>query len=143
MDTFKISWTRYALQAGVWLVVFGFLLLLKGVFGGIAILLAIAWTAWIALQIFENYKTEIVIDDKGVWVYTGVLPWNKGKYGLNWRDISDAGYRTSFFSWAFNCYTVTVKHRYTRDHHLVLPHLTKGRELVAQINDIVAEKNLY
>lgn len=30
--------------------------------------------------------------DVGVWVYSGVLPWNKGVAGVKWRNLDEAVY---------------------------------------------------
>lgn len=71
--------------------------MLLGNFGWWGYLSAIAWTAWVATQIAGNLVVRIYLNDDGIWLSSGIFPWNKGIYGLNWRDISDAIYQTGFF----------------------------------------------
>lgn len=140
---FKISWERYLIQFMIWFLVFALLWALKGLIGWIAVILILAWTVWIVIQVLENYVTKVIVDDDGVWISSGLFPWNKGYYGLNWRDISGATFRTGFLSWVLKSYTITVNHRYTRESHLIIPNLANGHHMVELINDIVAQKDLY
>ena len=91
----------------------------------------------------ENYATKFIVDDEGVWAYSGIFPWNKGRYGLNWRDISGATYKTGFLSWLLRSYEITIKHRYTMDNHLISPSVHSGNKMVELVNSIVSEKDLY
>lgn len=73
-------------------------------------------------------------DDDGVWVYRGLLPWNKGTDGVNWRDIADAAYDSGFFSWLTKSYRVRVSPRFTQSAEILVAHIKRGNQAVAVIN---------
>lgn len=140
---FKLSWVVYLKQIIVYFIVAFIIMALKSFIGSLAYILVVLWTIYLAIQIFANYVVKIYVDEQGVWIFSGIFPWNKGTYGLNWRDISDASYQTGFLSWALRSYTVTVGHRYTRDSHLVFANVANGKHLVYLINDCIKANNLY
>ncbi len=140
---YKLSWVCYLQQVIIYLIVLLVILSLKSWLGVFSSILALIWTIWVFVQILENLKTKFIIDDEGVWISSGLFPWNKGIYGLGWRDISDAVYKTGFFSWVLKSYTITIRHRYTKSNHLVFEKVAKGDLMVGRINEIVNQKNLY
>ncbi|MCK3656923.1 hypothetical protein A4G19_14750 [Pasteurellaceae bacterium Macca] len=101
------------------------------------------WSAFFIVRLLERLVFKVYLDDQGVWVYSGIFPWNKGSYGINWRDISGASYRTGFLSWVLKSYTIRVEHRYTKSSELLLSNIRYGDQLVQNINQIVNEKGLY
>lgn len=74
-----------------------------------------------------------IIDAWGV--YQGLFPWSRGVIGVNWRDVEDASYSPSFFSWLFNSYTVRVGHRFIKSSEIQLSHIANGSRAVVEIND--------
>lgn len=129
------SWTAYV---GVGLV--SLLLLLIAV--------PLAWTAsWVAglilliavlsfliyrVLLLRSYK--LYHDDIGVWVYSGVLPWNKGVAGVKWRDLDEAIYAQTLWSWLFKSYSMRIGHRFTKSSEIFLTHMAQGHESVMAIN---------
>lgn len=98
----------------------------------------------LAIIIFlENRVFEACMDDNGVWIQTGIFPWDKGRNGLHWRDISDAAYRKGFISWLFKSHDVILNHRHTTDNDFVMKNIRNGEQLVREINRKVNELNLY
>lgn len=85
----------------------------------------------------RSYK--LYMDDSGVWIFHGLLPWRRGSYGVKWRDLDEAIYYTGFMAWFFSSYTVTVSHRFTRENEITLSHVYKGNKAVEQINLRVQE----
>ena len=75
-------------------------------------------------------------DDVGVWVVSGVLPWNKGVHGVKWRDMDNAAYAGGFLAWMTRSYTVHIGHRFTRGSSIVLHQIARGREAVDTVNAI-------
>jgi hypothetical protein len=75
-------------------------------------------------------------DLDGVWVYSGIFPWSKGSFGVKWRDIDSASFKTGFFSWALRTYDIRVGHRFTKDSEIVLSSVYKGQEAVVHINEL-------
>ena len=47
-------------------------------------------------------SVHLYADSKGVWLYRGILPWNRGAVGVKWRDMEDAAFTSGFSSWLFN-----------------------------------------
>ncbi|HEQ1857044.1 TPA: hypothetical protein VEO38_000546 [Providencia alcalifaciens] len=80
------------------------------------------------------------IDDKGVWVFRGIFPWTKGRFGTMWRDISDAVYFTGLVSWSTKSYRIRVGHRFTKTSELFIPHLKYGNLAATKINEIITDK---
>ena len=89
------------------------------------------------LVVFRLASTRSVVlyyDDAGVWVYAGVLPWSRGVVGVKWRDMDEAAYEKSFWSWVTRAWTVSVSHRYTRANVILLTHIAGGKAAAARIN---------
>lgn len=84
------------------------------------------------LAVLRSYK--LYLDDAGVWVYSGVLPWARGVQGVKWRDLDDASYWTGFAPWICNSYRVIINHRYTKANEIFMPHVWRGRRAVFTIN---------
>jgi hypothetical protein len=133
---FRISWVAYVVTLVglffVTLVAASFINFISSTFAHIAIAAGIVFIAYriAMLRSFRLYS-----DEHGVWIYRGILPWNKGVSGVKWRDLEDAAYTTSFFSWVFKAYTVRIGHRFTKTSEVVVPYLHKGHEAVIHIND--------
>ena len=76
----------------------------------------------------------LYIDDAGVWVHAGVLPWKKGVTGVKWRDVDEATYAQGFWSWLTRSYMVRIGHRFTKSNEIVLSHIGGGKHAVGLIN---------
>lgn len=90
-------------------------------------------------KIIHNRSYRLYIDDIGVWVFKGVLPWKKGVNGVKWRDLDEAVYHTGFFSWFTRSYRLRISHRFTKDSEIILKHMAKGNKAVTSINSILEE----
>lgn len=71
-----------------------------------------------------------------VWLFRGILLWQRAAWGVKWRDIETASYYTGFFSWILRSYTVRVGHRFTRTSEIVVGHLARGNQAAAHINGL-------
>lgn len=129
------SWTAY-----VRVVLIGIVLLLvvtplafsASVVAGIVVL-AVS-LAFIVYQFLLLKSFHLYFDDVGVWVYSGVLPWNKGVAGVKWRDLDEAVYFQSMSSWLFKSYSIRIGHRFTKSSEILLSHWGSGHEAVMSIN---------
>lgn len=90
------------------------------------------------IMMLRSYK--LYVDDNGVWVSNGIFPWDKGSYGVKWRDIDGASYRTGFTSWALKSFTVTISHRFTKANEIVLSHMQRGDKAVAVVNHLLEQR---
>lgn len=100
----------------------------------VGVIVAIAFIC-LAYQVLYIRSVKIYIDDKGVWLYQGVLPWQKGFYGVKWRDIDGALYNKGLISWACRSYAIHVVHRYTKNSEIYLRHVRHGNLFVETVND--------
>lgn len=135
-NEYSLSWIVY-----IRVVVLFFLLAALGVaLGAVHAFLSVVAVA-VALTFFVYqvlYLRSMILftNDDGVWLYRGVLPWNKGIVGVKWRDIEDAVFFTGFLSWTLNAYTIRVGHRFTKASELSIANVKNGREAVAHINEV-------
>ena len=125
------------------------------VFGLVLLVLAIAAAAlspWltagllaidlliVGYRIAELRSHRLYFDDVGVWVHAGILPWRKGISGVKWRDLDEAVYQQSFWSWLLRSYTVRIGHRFTKTSEIVFPHKSRGPEAVLAIQSAHARQ---
>lgn len=87
-----------------------------------------------AYRCLVNRSVRLTIDDAGVWVSRGVVPWNRGVYGVKWRDIESVVYRQGFANWLSRSFPVTVVERFTQRGEVHLEHVWHGDQAATQIN---------
>lgn len=128
-----------------WTAYFGPVLLALILFGA-ALPLAFRWSEWAAagVMVFTvlvvGYRILLVrsyqlyYDDIGVWMYRGILPWSKGLVGVKWRDMDEATFAPSFWSWLLRSYTIRVGHRFTKSSEIVMTQMAGGKNAVTVLN---------
>ncbi|WBS02855.1 hypothetical protein OU994_00685 [Pseudoduganella sp. SL102] len=94
-----------------------------------------ASTLLIGYRVLLIRSVQLYYDDVGVWLYSGVLPWQRGVRGIKWRDLDQATYVQSFRSWLLRSWKIRVAHRFTDASHIVLSDMARGREAAAIINE--------
>jgi len=129
------AWTAY-----LWLGIFSALLLLIVVpvtfvmsvrVGSVTLILVIAFITYKVLLI-RSY--HLYTNSMGVWVYSGVLPWNKGVRGVKWRDLDEALYSQGLGSWLFKSHSLRLGHRFTRSSEILLSDMARGDKCAMAIN---------
>jgi hypothetical protein len=129
------SWLAYAGVLALAIVLFGVLLPLAFLWHELAALAVLLLSALIVgYQFLLVRSVQLYMDDLGVWVHAGVLPWKKGVSGVKWRDMDEATFMNGFTSWATRSYTVRIGHRFTKDSEIVLTKIARGKEAVATVN---------
>lgn len=88
----------------------------------------------VGYRIASTRSVVLYYDDAGVWVHSGVMPWSRGVHGVKWRDMDEAAYERSFWSWLTRSWTVQVSHRYTRANEILLTHIAGGKNAVMLLN---------
>jgi len=129
------SWTAY-----VHVVLIGVVLLFvatplvwaASAIAGVVVL--VASLAFLVYKFLLLKSFHLYFDDVGVWVYSGILPWNKGISGVKWRDLDEATYFQSMGSWLFKSYSIRIGHRFTKSSEILLSHWARGDEAVVAIN---------
>ena len=129
------AWTAYVRVALIAAVLLLFLTPLIWMFssalGVVSLLVSIAFLTY---QVLVVKSFHLYFDDVGVWVFAGVLPWNKGVSGVKWRDLDEAVYFQSMGSWLLKSYSIRIGHRFTKTSEIVLSHWGRGNEAVMKIN---------
>ena len=91
---------------------------------------------FITYHILHTRSYKLYYDDIGIWVYSGILPWNKGVAGVKWRDLDEAVYFQTFWSWLFKSYSIRIGHRFTKSSEIFLTHMHNGDETAMNINEL-------
>jgi hypothetical protein len=134
LGPYRISWTGHIAPT-----------IFTLIFISIGLAIASRWpvvgTIWIALFLalyvygfLVRRSLKLYADTDGIWVFQGVLPWNKGVAGVKWRDLDEATFRQGFFGWVFKSYSMRIGHRFTKSSEILLSHMDRGREAVIEIN---------
>lgn len=84
-------------------------------------------------------SVRIYTDDGGVWMYSGVFPWQKGIVGVQWRDVGQASFTQGLGSWALRAYDIRVSHRFSTGTELFVKNVHRGHLAVEHINRIMAD----
>jgi len=89
---------------------------------------------WLLYRWLLIRSVRLYYDDIGVWVYSGVLPWKRGLTGVKWRDLDEAIFVNSFWSWLSHSYCVQVRHRFTKTNEIAEVDMANGKQAVITIN---------
>lgn len=130
------SWTAYlrvALIAIAAILVSAVLMRYTRAWVGLVVLLL--GCLFVAYRFFVIRSYRLYFDDVGVWLYSGILPWNKGIAGVKWRDLDEAVFYQSMWSWISKSYSIRIGHRFTKSSEILLDHWAKGNEAVVAINE--------
>lgn len=129
------SWTAFIGITLAALLLFPILVIIawsaSGIAGLVVLVLSVLYVTYKVLVI-RSYK--LYQDDVGVWVYSGVLPWKKGVAGVKWRDLDEAVYFQTLWSWLFKSYSMRIGHRFTKSSEIFLSHMARGHNSVVEIN---------
>jgi hypothetical protein len=129
------SWTAYVRVALIGVVLFFVVMPLAWSASATAGAVVLAASlAFVVYQFLLLKSFHLYFDDVGVWVYAGILPWNKGVAGVKWRDLDEAVYFQSMGSWLFKSYSIRIGHRFTKSSEILLSHWARGHEAVMAIN---------
>lgn len=133
---YKKSWTAYVKPVLIFLFLFFLFIglmansILLGLFPTLASLL------YFAYSILYRMTYKLYLNKQGIWVHRGVLPWEKGVYGLKWRDLDEAVYFNSMSSHFFKSYDLTLRHRFTKSNEIILSSMHNGHKAVMEINRV-------
>lgn len=92
---------------------------------------------WSVYAVASTWSVRLFTDEEGVWMFSGVFPWEKGVRGVMWRDVGEAGYTQGFASWLLRSYSIRVSNRFTQDGELFLKNVRYGNLAVEHINGIL------
>ena len=89
---------------------------------------------WLVVHVATIHSVALYVDEVGVWVYSGILPWKRGVRGVKFRDIDEALFYKGVWAWIAHSYTVKIAHRFTRTNEIVLTAMSHGDRAVGEIN---------
>lgn len=131
------AWTAYIHAAVLAALAFGVMVPLAWRFSWLAAMgIAAVTLLFISYRVAMVRSTHLFYDDVGVWVFSGVFPWNRGVSGVKWRDVDEALFFPTFWSWASRSYSVRIAHRFTQSSEVFLDHIARGNDAVAAINSM-------
>lgn len=150
--TFRLSWVAYVREIWAFIV----RLLLCGIVATLIslgldryahmhteawlpVLGLVAAVAWTVYSVMLTSSVRLFTDENGVWMQSGVFPWEKGVSGVQWRDLGQAGYTQGFASWALRSYDVRISHRFTTGAELAVRNVHRGNLAVEHINGVMAQ----
>lgn len=149
---FRLSWVAYVRETWAFVVrllICGILATLASLaldrFAGmrteawLPVLGLVAAIAWTVYSVMLTGSIRLYTDESGVWMRSGVFPWEKGVTGVQWRDLGQAGYSQGFASWALRSYDVQISHRFTTGAELSLRNVHRGNLAVEHINGVMAQ----
>ncbi|UGQ46546.1 hypothetical protein [Massilia endophytica] len=128
------AWTAYI---GISLFALLMLFLLRAAFlysEWLAAAVLLVSAAIVIYRVMVLRSVQLYYDDVGVWLYSGILPWARGVQGVKWRDMDEATFVQSFWSWLFRSYTIRIGHRFTKSSEIVLTHMARGKDAVGLVN---------
>ncbi len=132
------SWVAYLGLLVTAIIYFGVILPLAFYlpnYGDIAAAIVMALSvAIVGYRFMDLRNVQLYCDDIGVWVISGVLPWQKGVTGVKWRDMDEAVCETGFWSWITRSYTIRIGHRYTKASEIRLTNIARGKDATGIIN---------
>ena len=123
------SWTAYLLPIFISISIGAIMIGLNTLLGIIPFVYCLY-----SILLLRTYK--LYFDPEGVWLYSGLFPWQKGIRGVKWRDLDEAVYFTGFSSWLFKSYKIRIGHRFTKEAEIFLSHMHLGDKIVQNINAV-------
>ena len=118
---------------GIWFFVWLISMLVSGFFGFLMLL--------VGLYIFLYIRSYVLfMDSKGLWVFRGVFPWQRGFYGVKWIDFDESLFYQNLASWALRSFTILAKNKYKKEVEIELKHMHDGDKVVHQINNFFLNK---
>ena len=89
------------------------------------------------IGVFLHIKSiTLFVDENGVWVYEGILPWNRGYYGIRWVDFEEGLFYPNIVSYFTKSYTIELRHKYKNDSNITLTQMHNGDIAITKINEI-------
>ncbi|MCI5632750.1 hypothetical protein [Helicobacter sp.] len=100
-------------------------------------ILAIWYGITLPLRFLSMRAMYVFMDERGVWLHSGILPWTKGKRGIIWNDCGGAVYYQGFFAYILKTYTIAITHKYTESAQIVVSGIYHGKDFCAEVSDYI------
>ena len=124
----KKSIMAYIMPMSIWF-------LLWMIFMSFSIFLGLCMLVIGVLIVLHIQSWVLYLDEKGVWVYSGIFPWSQGVYGIKWTHFDEAVYFLNPISWSLKSYTLHIGNRYKDEATMNLTHVHNGDKSASLINE--------
>ncbi|MFD4840967.1 hypothetical protein ACFWP0_25935 [Achromobacter sp. NPDC058515] len=139
-DSYRLSWTAYVIPTLFVLFCWSFTAAIYDWKPWAGVAFFVFWLfVWIG-GFLSRRAVKLYLNDQGIWVSVGILPWTKGTNGVHWRDVDSAYFLPGFFAWAFKSYRIWVDHRFTKTREISLGSVANGNRFVEAINRRLMER---
>ena len=142
------SWVAYVKGVGPPSIIAAFLgaiILGEGSLGGLgaaeATVIISPLLGFAVYRYFDLKAVRLEISGDGVYLHSGILPWNKGRTGVSWRDCGGAYYATDFSSWLTKSASVQIEHRFTRTSSLTVEEIADAKRVAETIAAALSERS--
>lgn len=127
----RVSWLAYLPHAALFIAA---IVLTSRDIDSIMRVAALVVAMYTVYRMLYLFRMRLYIDDSGVWLFRGVFPWNRGVYGIRWRDFEDAVFTMGFFYWMTNSYPLALRTRFSQNPTVYIPVIYHGKRAVIEIN---------
>jgi len=137
--SYRVSWVGYVKPAAI---TFVFVVIFLSCIAGGSVLVSLLFLIPTISSAYYTYYTSSIrlyTTENGVWCERGLLPWDKGSFGIKWRDMEDAVYFMGFGAWLFKSHTIRIRHRFTKSSEVVIKNLANAPDAVNHINSLHQE----
>lgn len=132
---YKLGWLAYVPLVLMMIAAYIFIRIIDPITNApIKAILLFLVAAFFTYNLFYLYSVKLYTNEKGAWLYRGVLPWNKGTYGVRWEEMDDATYCSGFLAWATNNYEIEIRHRFTKDIEIYARRVKDGHKFALEVN---------
>lgn len=131
------SWLAYVGDLLSYFVLFILIILLDFYFNVNIKILVCLYALFLIMFVYSFMTTKsykVAVNDEGVWLSYGILPWSKGGDGIRWRDMDMAFYHTNLISWLTNSYRISIKHKFTNSTDFSVSNIWAGKDVCNQIH---------
>jgi len=129
------SWTAYAGTFVIAVLLFFAALPLAFRYNARAALIVLIGSALIVgYRLLTIRSHQLYYDETGVWLASGILPWKKKLAGVAWRDMGQAAYDSTFWSWLLRAHTVRISRRTTQQTAIHASSMANGKLAVETLN---------
>lgn len=92
-----------------------------------------------AYRVVFNETVVLYMDDSGIWISQGILPWRRGVHGVYWRDIESIVFDQNLTNWLTQSYPVRIIQRFTDRDEVRINHVWRGHKAVTTMNHKLME----
>lgn len=110
-----------------------------GIISNILIISAYLLGVRLLIQVLHLASYELYFDKQGVWLRSGLFPWDRGAFGIDWRDTEGCLTVRGFISWISRSSEIIIAHRFTDSSKIRVGDMTNALKTCNKINQLHQE----